>query len=327
LTSWSRFRSVVSGLCADFAETLAKIGPGFLVGPGTNETHLQETCENVKAILEGKHVCQNDPDAEEDEIPLEEQAEFDSVLISSTSDVISTLASVLGADFAQMFGSFLPLLAKYTSKQKSSSDRASAVGTIGEVITGVKGGITPFTEPILEITFAALSDADPEVRSNAAFATGVLIENSDADISANFQYMHILNALKPLFAVNEQSTAPELHGRDNAAGAVARMILKNSAALPLDQVLPVLYGALPLKNDYLENAPMYRSIFNLFRTNETLMMNYVDILVPAFAAVLAPEPEDQLTDEVRAELLQLLHHLKAKVPAKIAPLAPLVPGL
>lgn len=83
---------------------------------------LKETCENVSSILEGKHVCQNDPDADEDDLPLEEQAEFDSVLISSTSDVIATLASVLGSDFAQMFGSFLPLIAKYTVSAASFVD-------------------------------------------------------------------------------------------------------------------------------------------------------------------------------------------------------------
>ncbi|KAG9036319.1 hypothetical protein FRB95_009241 [Tulasnella sp. JGI-2019a] len=314
-------KSVVSALCADLSETIAKIGPGLLEG------HLEEICQNVKTILEGKSLCQQDPDAEEDEEPLEDQAEFDSVLISSTSDVVATLASVLGADFARVFGTFLPLIAKNMAKNKSSTDRASAVGTLGEVITGMKGGITGFTQPILQLTFAALSDDDVEVRSNAAFAAGVLIENSDADISADFQYMHILNALKPMFVVNEASTSPEFHGRDNAAGAVARMILKNSSALPLDQVVPVLYGALPLKNDYLENTPMYRSIFHLFRTNEALMMNYVDMLVPAFAHVLTPGGEVQLTDDVRAELVQLIQHLKATVPAKVAPLAGVIPGL
>ncbi|KAG8884617.1 hypothetical protein FRB98_002297 [Tulasnella sp. 332] len=314
-------KSVVSALCADLSETIAKIGPGLLDG------HLEEICQNVKIILEGKSLCQQDPDAEEDEEPLEDQAEFDSVLISSTSDVVATLASVLGADFAQVFGTFLPLIAKNTAKNKSSTDRASAVGTIGEVITGMKNGITAFTQPILQITFAALSDEDSEVRSNAAFAAGVLIENSDADISADFQYMHILNALKPMFIVNDASTSPELHGRDNAAGAVSRMILKNSSALPLDQVLPVLYSALPLKNDYLENTPMYRGIFHLFRTNEAMMMNFVDVLVPAFGLVLAPDAGEQLTEEIRAELIQLIHHLKASVPGKVAPLAAVVPGL
>lgn len=73
---------------------------------------LEDICQNVKMILEGKSLCQQDPDADEDEEPLEDQAEFDSVLISSTSDVVATLASVLGPDFAQVFGTFLPLIAK-----------------------------------------------------------------------------------------------------------------------------------------------------------------------------------------------------------------------
>jgi len=98
----------------------------------------------------------------------------------------------------------------------------------------MKGGITSFTQPVLEITHRALSDPDPEVRSNAAFATGVLVENTDADLTA--QYLPLLAALRPLFEVTPDSSNFELHARDNAAGAVSRMVMKNTGAVPLDQV-------------------------------------------------------------------------------------------
>ncbi|KIO18208.1 hypothetical protein M407DRAFT_226188 [Tulasnella calospora MUT 4182] len=254
-----------------------------------------------------------DPDADEDDEPLEEQAEFDSVLISATGDLVSALATVLGQDFAQVFGTFLPLIAKYT---RSNTDRASATGTLGEVITGMKGGITAFTEPVLKITTSLLADADPEVRSNAAFATGVLIENSDTDVSPH--YGEILQRLSTLFSVQSDSSQSEKHGRDNAAGAVSRMIIKNSAVIPLDQVLPVLYGALPLQNDFLENAPVYRAIFHLFRTSPPVMMNYLNVLLPAFATALSPDTPDQLTPDVRAELVELIRHLQQQVPDQIA---------
>lgn len=89
-------------------------------------------------------------------------------------------------------------------------------------------------QPVLKVTTALLRDPDPEVRSNAAFATGVLIENSDTDVSAH--YGEILQLLSALFNVQAASGQSEKHGRDNAAGAVSRMIIKNSAAIPLDQV-------------------------------------------------------------------------------------------
>ena len=86
----------------------------------------------------------------------------------------------------------------------------------------------------MEHVFKAFSDPEPEVRSNAAFAAGVLVENSDLDLSA--QYLHILAGLRPFFVVAPESPATQFNARDNAAGAVARLILKNTAAVPLDQV-------------------------------------------------------------------------------------------
>lgn len=82
--------------------------------------------------------------------------------------------------------------------------------------------------------FSALSDSDHQVQSNGAFATGMLVENSEADLSS--QYMNLLSALRPLFDVAEGSPSARFNARDNATGAVSRMILKNTSAVPLDQV-------------------------------------------------------------------------------------------
>ena len=48
------------------------------------------------------------------------------------------------------------------------------------------------------------------------------------------------------------------------------------------------------------------------------MLNYLDILLPAFAAVLVPGGDEQLMPEVRAELVQLVRHLGEQVPDKVA---------
>ncbi|KDQ11917.1 hypothetical protein BOTBODRAFT_34989 [Botryobasidium botryosum FD-172 SS1] len=303
-------KTVVSGYCQSLSETLGKVGPGLVDG------RLEEVCNFIIQILEQKSLCQQDPDQDdEDEEVMEDQAEFDSVLISTASDVVGSLASVLGPDFSQAFGTFLPNIMKYYSKGRSLSDRTSSIGCLGEIITGLKGGVTMYTEPILEHLFSALSDSEPEVRSNAAFATGVLVENTERDLGP--QFMHLLGGLRPFFDVPEGSPAAVFNARDNAAGAVARLIIQNTAAVPLDQVLPVLISALPLKNDYLENRAVYRCIFHLFHTNPPAIMPYVDRLLPAFAYALNPET-DQLGDEVREELIGLVRALNAEMPAKIA---------
>jgi hypothetical protein len=64
-------------------------------------------------IMSGKSLAQVDPDQGEEEESAEELAEMDSFLIGSCEDLISALASVLGADFAPTFGQFLPLISQY----------------------------------------------------------------------------------------------------------------------------------------------------------------------------------------------------------------------
>lgn len=179
----------------------------------------------------------------------------------------------------------------------------------------MKGSITPYTQQLLELFFRALGDEESEVLSNAAFATGLLVENSTLNLSQ--QYFRLLTALQPLFVVPENATSARLNAKDNACGAVARLILRDTAAMPLDQVLPLFTAALPLKNDYLENGPVFRALFLLFKTNGAALYPFMDRLLPVFAHVLDPKNADQLSDEVRVELIHLIELINREEPAKI----------
>lgn len=74
---------------------------------------LEEVSNIAVQVLEQKALCQKDPDEEEDQDAPDDQAEYDSVLISSAGDLVSSLANALGAEFAPAFGTFLPLISKY----------------------------------------------------------------------------------------------------------------------------------------------------------------------------------------------------------------------
>ncbi|KAG7093478.1 hypothetical protein E1B28_007153 [Marasmius oreades] len=313
-------KSVVAALCVGLAETINKVGPGFVEG------RIEELCTIAIQILEQKAFCQQDPDQDEEEEAPEAQAEYDSVLISSAGDLVAALANVLGADFQPAFQRFLPLIAKFYKTSRSLSDRSSAIGCLAEIITGMKSAITPSTEPLLELFYKALGDSDAEVLSNAAFAVGLLVEHSEIDLSPH--YLHLLAALRPLFVVTPNSPPSRLNAKDNACGAVARLILRNASAVPLEQVLLVFVDALPLKNDYLENRPVFRAIFHLTRTNGAALGPYMDKLLQVFATVLDPSGPDQTGDEVRGELIQLIGALNAQDPAKVqaAGLSPFVHG-
>ena len=152
------------------------------------------------------------------------------------------------------------------------------------------------------------------------------------------QYLHLLAGLQPFFAVAADAAPAQFNARDNAAGAVARIILKNTAAVPLDrvcffcaaprlsseltlifalQVLPVLLSALPLRNDYLENRAVFNCIFHLFRSEPSSITQHIDQLLPVFAHVLDPSAPDQLSDEGRVELIALINALNVQVPDKV----------
>ncbi|KAI0298793.1 ARM repeat-containing protein [Multifurca ochricompacta] len=313
-------KGVVSTLCVGLAETINKIGPALL------EQYYDRLCSMAKEILEQKAICQQDPDQDADEEAPEDQAEYDSVLISSAGDLVAAMANALGADFAQAFNTFYPLIAKYYKKSRSLSDRSSAIGCLAEIISGIKGAITPSTEPLLELLWRAISDPDAEVQSNAAFATGLLVENSEQDLSP--QYIALLGALQPLFNLPADAPAPRLNARDNACGAVARLILRNASAVPLAQVLPVLFAALPLQNDLLENRPVFRAVLYLSQTQPDVLSQYLDGLLRVFAQVLDPSGPDQIGDEVRAGLIGLIGALNARSPEKVqqAGLGAFVPG-
>lgn len=172
-------------------------------------------------------------------------------------------------------------------------------------------------QPLFTIISRGLVDEEADVRSNAAFAAGVLIENSDADLSSH--YTALLTALQPFFSPPEHAAPAVYNARDNAAGAVARMVTKNAAALPVDQVVAVLISVLPLRFDPLENRAVYAAIFSVFRTQPQILSPHLEHLLQAAAYVLLdPSHDDDTTDETKAELRALVEHLKTQVPDKVS---------
>ena len=168
----------------------------------------------------------------------------------------------------------------------------------------MKDSITPSTEVLFNLFYQALQDPDAEVYSNAAFGVGLLVEHSAQDLS--LQYSLLLSALLPLFEIAPGSPPSKMTARDNAAGAVGRIIVRNTTAVPLEQVLPIFIGALPLTNDFLGNRPVFRALFHLFRVHPTALTLYIEKLLSVFGHVLDPSLPDQLGTESRSELVTLM---------------------
>ena len=220
----------------------------------SNKSKLDEVVSTVEAIVTKQHVCQIDfAGGEDDEDDLDELSEFDWVVIDTALDVICGLAIALGSDFVPIWPRFEKIVFQFVGGSESL-ERATAVGVLAEVATGLGDAVTPYTNKFLQLLSRRLSDEDMQTRSNAAYAVGKLIEKSSSDQDIVPAYPSILEKLEACLQIRELGLP------DNAAGCLSRMILKHRDSVPVAEVLPALIHILPLTKDYEENEPVYRMI-------------------------------------------------------------------
>ncbi|KAJ9474929.1 Importin subunit beta-4 [Pseudozyma hubeiensis] len=300
-------RTAAIEVCQSLAECLNKNGPAIIA-----PDHLDTVCTYTIMILEKKSPPQLDSEIPEEE--NEEASEYESVLVSAASDLVGAMANVLGADFTDPLKQFMPQIMKYYTPGRSMSDRSTAIGSLGEIITGMKGAITPFTQDILSLLSRALSDEEASVRSNAVFASGVLIENTQTDLSPHFP--QLLNAIRPFFEKSQNESDEVQTARDNACGCLSRMIIKNADAVPLDQALPILFSSLPLQKDMAEWSPVLRCMIDLIQANNAVASQNIDTILQLFAHVLAGD-EDNLGALLRGQVCGFVSQLNTQIPDKV----------
>ncbi|KKY24397.1 putative importin beta-4 [Phaeomoniella chlamydospora] len=292
-------RQTVSECSRSFSETLKVAGPALISEPGA----IEKVVNIVIQIITQQHACQEDLAMEEGDLSEQETTEFDWLVIDSAMDVISGLAVALGPSFGELWKIFEKSVLKYASSSESL-ERATAVGVLAEVITGMGDAVSSLTGKLLTLLLKRLGDEDAQVKSNAAYAIGRLVEKSNATSETFKAYPTILSKLEGLLGTQEARCM------DNAAGCVSRLILKNKDAVPTTDVLPVLVNnVLPLKQDYQENEPVYNMIVQMYKWEDPTIRNLTPQLIPIFQSVMG-EPEDQLVDSTRSQLEELVTYLQ-----------------
>ncbi len=87
-------------------------------------------------------------------------------------------------------------------------------------------------------------------------------------------------------------------------------MLRNATSVPL----PVLIG---LKNDLVENRPVFRALLYPFQTLIDVLAPHLDTLLRVCAHVLDPNRPDRVGDEIRAGLIRPIGALNAQSPEKV----------
>ncbi|KAI9184020.1 hypothetical protein H9P43_003073 [Blastocladiella emersonii ATCC 22665] len=315
-------RVVAAEICDSLQGALRMIGPALV----QNEGHLDATCNLVISILEGKHLAQQDEDGED--MDADELAEYDGILIAAAGDVVGALANALGpVTFTPLSQRFLVLLSKYFKPKSAVSERSMAIGTLADIALGMREGVTQWHKDLVNLFTRALQDPESEVRSNGAYGLGLVAEHTAAAYDARA----FLALLAPRAAASDLEQE-----RDNACGAMARILARNDQWTTLADVIPgALLANLPLRADFEENKPVAALLARIQQAAAAgaapaateLVSAYAPQLVAIVAHYVHPEHANETTVEARNELVAALHALgssplQATVQAAMVQLSP-----
>ena len=328
--------SMVACILDGISTSLYTFGSIFIIDNANSSDALRNLCATLMSLLKKEHTCQ----IEDEEMPQEEEdsSETEVLLNEATLEVLINLSIALKGDFVEIFSSFKDvILAKFNSKSKPL--KVGSIGAIAEMVEGMKE-TNPYSEELLQVfTDKLANDKSIEVKGNAAYGIGLIVEYSSVDLSATYPHIlellfHLLNKADKQASNVDDEEAQEVVNRSyaNACGCVSRMILKHEQAVPLEHVLPALLSHLPLKTGLEENKPIFEVIIKLYGSNNELIINETQKIVEIFAGVFKAEAEriklanestlgreeniDTLkqfaNDDLKNKIIELLKHLEQR---------------
>ncbi|KAI9071084.1 hypothetical protein K1719_046949 [Acacia pycnantha] len=284
-------KEVVAQACTSIADIIRDYGYSTL------EPYLSQLVEATSLLLREESACQLvESDSEIDE----DDSEHDEVLMDAVSDLLPAFAKAMGSQFAPIFAQLFEPLMKFSKASRPPQDRTMVVACLAEVAQNMGSPIAGYVDRVMSLVLKELASSEATNRRNAAFCVGELCKNG-GDLSVKY-YDNILRGLHPLFGESEPDDAV----RDNAAGAVARMIMVHPESIPLNQVLPVFLRVLPLKEDHEESMAVYSCVSTLVLSSNPQILSLAPELVRLFAQVVASPVE---TSEVKALIGRAFSHM------------------
>ncbi|XP_033113593.1 importin-4-like [Anneissia japonica] len=267
----------------------------------SEQSHVSSITSAIRNVLQLKTACQDEDDEEDyDEDP--QQAEHDEMLIEYAGEIIPSLAKAMGGQaFGPYLAGALPLLVMKTKKSCTVAEKSFSIGTLSETIIAMEDCIQPFAGHLVPVFVQGMQEDDAEVRSNAVFGIGVLAEHGKETVFSH--YPVLLSAISSLIAKEDDQRVI-----DNICGAVARLVLTNTEAVPVSQVLPRLVQLLPLKEDKEENNTVFRCIHHLYGTAHESIPPLIPQLLLVFAQVLGTTEINEVTQGLIIQIVQSVHN-------------------
>ena len=229
---------------------------------------LPPLCGALCDLLNKKATCQGGESDDDDE-EAEGDHDHDDLLIDTVTECATSVAKCFGPEFGQYLPAFLKALTAYALPHRPALDRSMGIGALAEFMqlagpTTQSPQVLPLLPPLANALCGCLDDAAHEaVRRNAAYCAGVLClhggAHSDPFLPA------VLGKIAPLL---QRGGAIADATVDNAAGALARILTRLGPAAvagsaELQQLVPALFGVVPIKEDYAENVVVATTLLEL----------------------------------------------------------------
>ncbi|XP_071959189.1 importin-4-like [Antedon mediterranea] len=290
-------RTVVMAALETINEML-KEGSSSMV---SEQSHVSSITSAIRNVLQLKTACQDEDDEDDyDEDP--QQAEHDEMLIEYAGEIIPSLAKAMGGQaFGPYLAGALPLLVMKTKKTCTVAEKSFSIGTLSEIVIAMEDSIQPFAGHLVQVFVQGMQEEDPEVRSNAVFGIGVLAEHGKETLFTH--YPVILSVISDLIGKEDDQCVI-----DNICGAVARLVLTNTEAVPVAQVLPRLVQLLPLKEDQEENNTVFKCIHHLYGSGHEAIPSLIPQLLAVFAQVLGTTQIKEETQGLIIQIIQSIHN-------------------
>lgn len=307
---------VLSQACGSIADVLQA------AGAAASQPYVEKVCAMARTVLSEEALCQIEGEDGDDSeaagggvgggLPPADAAEEEGdeedakrELLGAAAEMLPALAALLGPAFAPLFEPLFPLVVKFAGPTRPPGDRTLAVGTLAGVVKGMGQGFAPYCSAVLPLLLTDLQSDEAINRRNAAFCAGLLAQHCPQETAPFLE--SVLRGLHPLLGEKE----PDAGVTDNAAGAIARVITANPSSLPLGQILPVLVGVLPLKEDQEEATPVYGCLCHLLVSeHHEVMQEPMMRQVAGIFAQVAPSPD--VSDDVKKGIGQTIRHLVAR---------------
>lgn len=260
----------------------------------------------ISDVFSSKVACQFNDNSCDDE---NDNSEYLVALRELAGEVLPKFGLALQPqEFAMYFGRALPLLLEKFEKSRNNehlnSERSLVYGTLSECFSALKECTANWFETLFPLYLAGVQDEYEEARQNAVFGIGELALFSGEKAYAHFP--QILQALSQIVAIEKEEGV-----LDNICGSLARLIISNSAMVPLEHVLPVFVQKIPLRKDFHENLAVFKAFHVLLSQNSEAFLKFLDrILLVGLHVLGKNEYKDDSTYQMELDFRFSFFHLK-----------------